>query len=653
MLIWTVLGGIAVFTGSVTGRSSWLAVLVATLWAFVAGLAVSVSTRAGDLGLNTLVTVIVFSARGAMPAAGAAEAGLLVVAGGLFQAVLSLLFWPLRRYEHERAAVGLVYRTLAKELDPEHPEGLQTPLQSPTQQVQDVLASLGTDQSLEGYRLRLLFDQADRLRISTFVLESLRSELTSDARKENAEAQKLASDVDQLLRVSSSLLSNVGDHLTVNDDLVGAEELLKELQDVVDKAHREGEADTFSLANEVAAAVDVLAGQLRAVTRLASHATTTGETEFALEEAEHPWRLQVQSWIGTVRANLDFRSTYFRHAVRLAVCVCLSDIIARYIAWQRTYWLPMTAAVLLKPDFTTTISRGVLRLAGTYGGLLLATGLYHALPPSALSELVLVGAFTFLLRSFGPANYGVFSLAISGLIVFLIAETGVSPADVVSERALNTTAGGCFALAVYALWPTWERTQVDEAIAAMLDTTRAYFHGVVQRFGEGSMPASTLDQLRGNWRRTRSDAEGSVSRIESEPGTDAAKLNCLTSILASSQTVVHSVMSMEAAAIQGTTQTPEETFRRFSNDVEFTLYYLAETLRGSKEAFKTLPKLREDYRRMIEARNKFAVNDEFLILTADQLTVTLNTLREQVMKYRTSPSAAEVSAAKSAMLTRG
>src|SRR5947209_18613079 len=37
MLLWTALSGIAVFVGSVTGSTNWLAVLVAAAWAFGAG----------------------------------------------------------------------------------------------------------------------------------------------------------------------------------------------------------------------------------------------------------------------------------------------------------------------------------------------------------------------------------------------------------------------------------------------------------------------------------------------------------------------------------------------------------------------------------------------------------------------------------------
>ncbi len=629
MLAWTLLGGFAVFLGSVTGRNSVLAVILATVWAFMAGLALSVSQRAGDLGLNTLVTIVVFAARGAMPLRGAITAGLLVILGGIIQMALALLFWPLRRYEPERLAVGDAYCKLADELNPEHAASPDAILKAPSQEVQDVLASLGRDQSTEGYRLRLLFDQVDRLRISTFALEAARSRLLS----QQGAGQTLTAIVNAVLRTSSRLVASIGDHLRANRDLADVETLVGDLQAALDVVYGPKFDRSLPVVREVSSAVDVLAGQLRSVVTLATNATTDGAVIFARNESAYPWRLQVRSWIGSLRANLDLRSAYFRHALRLAVCVGLGDTISRYIEWQRTYWLPMTIAVVLKPDFTTTISRGVLRLAGTFGGLIVATVLYHAFPPSAMTQLILVGAFTLMLRSLGPANYGVFSIAISGLIVFLIAETGVPPSTVITERALNTAAGGCFALAAYALWPTWERTQVNEEIAQMLDAARAYFRGTIKRFGESSVEASTLDALRSAWRRARADVEASVNRIAAEPGVDPGKLSCLTSIEASSQVVVRCIMSLESALIEGRTEVLQGPFRQFTNDIDFTIYYLAAALRGSRPAFETLPNLREDHRGVLEARDQLPVGDEVIIETADQLTVALNTLREQVIRY--------------------
>ena len=64
MLTWSLLGAIAVFTGSITGKYHWAAILMSAAWAFAAGMLGSISTRAGDLGLNTLVVLLVFAARG-------------------------------------------------------------------------------------------------------------------------------------------------------------------------------------------------------------------------------------------------------------------------------------------------------------------------------------------------------------------------------------------------------------------------------------------------------------------------------------------------------------------------------------------------------------------------------------------------------------
>ena len=45
---------------------------------------------------------------------------------------------------------------------------------------------------------------------------------------------------------------------------------------------------------------------------------------------------------------------------------------------------------MLKPDFTSTFSRGVLRLLGTFVGLGIATGLFHALPRTMPVEIGLI-----------------------------------------------------------------------------------------------------------------------------------------------------------------------------------------------------------------------------------------------------------------------
>jgi uncharacterized membrane protein YccC len=371
---------------------------------------------------------------------------------------------------------------------------------------------------------------------------------------------------------------------------------------------------------------------LRAAAELADHATPEGLKVFDEREDSNPWKLQVASWVATLRANLDWRSAFFRHAIRLAACVTISDAIGRTISWQRSYWIPMTVAVILKPDFTTTVSRGLLRLAGTFAGLFFATLLYHALPASAWRQLILVGLFTYLLRWMGPANYGVFSFAVSGLIVFLIAATGIAPAQVVVLRGLNTLAGGALALVAYLVWPTWERTQVGEALADMLDASRTYMQALLDRFIDPKASTTkVLNARRNAWRLSRSNAEASVDRVSSEPGISRERLNCFTSILASSHALMHAMIGLEAGVSQAPVNECPDAFRKFSQDVDFTLYFLSRALRGSTSAAGTLPKLREDHRRLVDTSRSLSAADRFIVLETDRITVSLNTLREQVM----------------------
>lgn len=290
----------------------------------------------------------------------------------------------------------------------------------------------------------------------------------------------------------------------------------------------------------------------------------------------------------------------------------------------------MTVAVVLKPDFATTFSRGVLRLLGTFTGLVLSTALFHFLPISPGVEVALVFVFMYAMRSVGPANYGIFSCCIAALVVLLISFTGIQPSEVIVARGLNTVAGGILALFAYGVWPTWERTQIREVLAQMFDSYREYFRLIVTMCASAQRPDQDLNLARLQWRAARSNAEASVDRVIAEPNVSAEQIAVLNSILASSHLAIFSITALEAGFRRIHPLCAPASFQKFAHDVEFTLYYLSAKLRNPSTGIPQWPVLRDDYNQLVEAGD--LGQSQFIAEEADRLTNTLNTLREQVLR---------------------
>jgi len=621
MLSWSVLGGVAVFIGAATGGDHITATLVAAIWAFVAGMLIAVNTRAGDLGLNTLVTVIVFASR-PLSVQDAVYAGLLVFAGGVLQTGFALLLWPLRRRRVEREAVGQAYMELAEAIHPDADAETAAFLQAPPQAVQDTLDALGRDHSIEGERYRLLFDQANRIRVSAFALRYAMANWSDEAvlqqpRRSLLLASKIAASLGECMRSGAPVTFSP---------------LLEELTETAKSGRQNG------LPERLSTAMEALEAQLRVVAQLTVRTIGDELPGSSRRELTPAWSLPISSWIDTLRANLDFGSTFFRHALRMTVCVAVADAIGRSVDWNRTYWIPMTVAVILKPDFSSTFSRGALRLLGTFSGLVIATVLYHVLPQTPWTQLLLVGAFALMLRWIGPANYGVFSAAVAGLVVFLIAATGISPMKTVTARGINTAAGGLIALVAYALWPTWERVQIRQRMAEMLDRCREYLQTVALWLERDDEELdAVLENARLNWRLARSNAEASVDRFSGEPGATPERLALMNSMLASSHAVVYSVMVLEAELRHLPQAGADATGRAFLHDAEFMLYFLAAALRGAPSAMEGLPDLRKSRLLLTQKREGLALGHDFLSEETNRLTVSLNTLREQVEQFNRNP----------------
>jgi uncharacterized membrane protein YccC len=640
MLLSSVLCAVAVFVGAISGRSHLMAAASASGWAFVAGLVISISTTAGDLGVISTVSLLVYAAQPLTPRQ-AALSGLLALGGGLFQTGLSIAMWPVRRYEPERRALASFYQELAQSTEVPAETATALPASLRSTQAEAALSGLARDATLEGVRYRALLSQAERMQLGLLTLSRLRVRVERENPSHPGAAilTRYFQATGGVLRLISHSLVSGKPVETAEAPLAALEAITKELREAGASA---GASFLSAVLREARHQLAALNGQLRAAMELANRATPVGEAAFRKQEAEQPWWLRFRGSLATLRANLNLQSSACRHAIRLAICVAVGDFVGRSSDWHRSYWLPMTVVIVLKPDFTSTFSRGVLRIAGTIVGLFLATALFYFLPHTTSILIVQILVFTFLLRWVGPANYGIFAIAVSGVIVGLITILGVDPSDVIWARGVNTAAGGCLALLAYWIWPTWERTGVPEQIAQLFDAYREYFHALTQDYVNSASTAGVparlqespeLDQKRLATRRARSNLEASIDRVSAEPGTAAEQMNQLNAMLASSHRFVNAVMALEAGWRHMPPSRSRAEFGVFAEDVEKTLFFLAKMLRGTRVRTKDFPDLREDQQRLVQSAVAPTQQYALVDVEADRITNSLNTLREQVTEW--------------------
>jgi uncharacterized membrane protein YccC len=619
MLLASLFCGIGVFLGSATGHEAISATVVAAIYAFAAGMMVALGQTPSDIGTVSLVVLVVFAAQ-PMPASKALPAGLLAFAGGLFQTLLAVISWLHRRYEPERRALGELYTSLRKMID-EHVDSSEAPpATSQSSEAGKALLALTRDYSLDAERYRSLLNQAERARLSIIAIKRLRARMRREGIIEPAEC------LDRVLEITRQVSEDVGRLLLREVQKIDDAELMDQIQTL---GRTFPESGASPLTRDARVQVAALAGQLRAAVSLATHSTGVGQVDFEREEARKPWTLRLTGSLATLRANLSLHSPAFRHALRLAVCIGTGVAVGRAMGLVRPYWIPMTIAIVLKPDFSSTFSRGVLRLGGTYAGLLLATGLFHLLPATEATEIALLTAFTFLARCFGPANYGILTAAVSGLVVLLIAVTGVAPQEVIGPRAINTTVGGLLAVIAYAAWPTWERTQLPEAMASMLEAYRLYFRELTKAYLGSSGNAAELEHRRLEARVARTNMEASIERYKAEPGASPERLDAVMSMLASSHRFTHAAMSLEAELAASPRREVPAVVCRFFEDVDLTFKQLVEKLRGER-GDAAIPDLREEHTQLVQqAGTTFAL----LITETDRIANSLNTLREQISAW--------------------
>ena len=278
-----------------------------------------------------------------------------------------------------------------------------------------------------------------------------------------------------------------------------------------------------------------LRGQLRAAVRLVGPATDRSAGPVVPSVARvrpngpprgHPLAA-LRAVTEVLSEHLTPASPAFRHAVRLAVVVPLLALAGQHLGLGRSYWIPLSAAVVLRPDFAATMTRGVARVVGSVVGVGVIGAVLAVLHPGTGAATVLVAVAAWGAFAFVQSNYAVGVSFLTGLVLLLASVGQADTLGIAGDRLLDTVIGGTAALVAYVLWPTWSRAQARQLLARLASCQQAYAEAVLARFagvtGAGPEAGATdgvVPSLRDLARSTRlafTDAQAAVARSLAEP----------------------------------------------------------------------------------------------------------------------------------------
>jgi uncharacterized membrane protein YccC len=515
----------------VASRNEAASVALLFVLAFVAGLLLAGGPAAAQVGVAGVAAALILG-HISRPDAAALHVALLVFAGGALQTLLAIAAWPLRRHAPERQALSRLYRELAAAARAQHGSEAPPPATDTLTMVRQTMYGLGHDHgpSVEAYRV--LLDEAERIRREIVVLTAAGERLRDEG--EPGSAQQ----VGDSLVAAAVLLDEVADALSEGRPVRAQvlEQVRTTLRSVMHRLEDTADARGELTRRAAAARLRALSGQLRAAVESSRAGATEGRAR------DEPGVDLVRDPLAVLRANLTPESAVFRHALRLAILVAGSDLFVRVAGVDRGYWVPLTLLVVLRPDFATTLQRSVLRVVGTVVGLVVATELVHLVPGGDWWRVLLIFLFAFGTRLTGPANFALSAVFLSGLVVVLLEVSGVPAHTTVVSRALDTLTGGALAVLAALALPAWERRFLPARLGDLVGAYRGYVTAVA----DPKTDHATMLRARGACRLTRSNAQASVERAESEPVRGAAEVELGRTVLAHTHRFIHAMLSVEA-----------------------------------------------------------------------------------------------------------
>jgi uncharacterized membrane protein YccC len=228
--------------------------------------------------------------------------------------------------------------------------------------------------------------------------------------------------------------------------------------------------------------------------------------------------------LNTFTENLSFSSTIFRHSLRLTATVMVGYLIGTLLPFHNVYWILLTIIVIMRPGYGLTKERSFHRIFGTILGGFLAFGILsfvnNSIAISILSILSMLLGF-----SFTQINYKVSATFVTMYVVFIYGILFPNIADVIQYRILDTLVGATLAfLANHFLWPFWEFMNVPLYLKKAIQANQNYLKEISIFYNKKGALTTSYRMARKNAFIEMGNLMASFQRMSQEPKSKQKQL---------------------------------------------------------------------------------------------------------------------------------
>ncbi|MPS73622.1 MAG: FUSC family protein [Chryseobacterium sp.] len=253
-------------------------------------------------------------------------------------------------------------------------------------------------------------------------------------------------------------------------------------------------------------------------------------------------------------SNFSLKSGHFRHAIRVTIALLLGYIVSRFeiLGIGHSYWILITIIAILKPAYSTTKHRNLLRFFGTLAGAIIAyIILYFLDEPSVLLAILLVSMI--ICFSLLKSNY--FWAVLFMTIYIFLSFNFLRPGNVnliFKDRLLDTLIGGVITfLIAYFILPVWEHTQNLDLMKKSSKSNLEYFRLVMDHFLRHELDDQDFRLKRKNAIIDLANLSDNFQRMISDPKNQQRKLETVHQFVTTTHLITAYTASLSQYAKTG------------------------------------------------------------------------------------------------------